>query len=126
MDCVQPRLSRRLETKFCGEPIQKFFARSFPNPHRAIALHVAVTAHRAQTGARFSELSAQQHQVNDLLNIRHRVFVLSQTHRPTKNDSFGFYEDPGSVFELNFGNAGLIEDVTEMRFSQRSFEFFET
>src|SRR6185295_18526473 len=44
-------LTRRLETKFRAQLIQKIIAGLLPDAHRAIALHVAMATHRTQTRA---------------------------------------------------------------------------
>ena len=54
--------------------------------HRAIALHVAVPAHRAQARARPPDVAAQQQQVDDLLDVGDRVRVLGEAHRPAGDD----------------------------------------
>src|SRR5437762_2149920 len=68
--------ARRLEIKFCGQFVEKLFARLFPNSHRAVTLNVAVTAHRTKTCTRLAELTAQKHQVDDLLYVADRVLML--------------------------------------------------
>src|SRR6185369_1026274 len=88
----------------------------------AIALHVAVAADRTKTGARFSQLPAQQHQIDDLLDVGDRVLVLSQTHGPTKNHAFRFDEDAPGILNLHLRDARLFEDVAEMLLTQRLFE----
>src|ERR1051325_5694501 len=83
LDCVVAVISRRLEIKYFAKLFEKRFSGAFPNTHGAIALHVAVTSHRTHTRARFPDLSAQKHQVHDLLNVRDRVLVLREAHGPT-------------------------------------------
>src|SRR5258708_35830951 len=49
--------ARRGKIEFPAHLIQKVFAWLFPNSHRAIPLHVAVTAHRTQTTSRVANRS---------------------------------------------------------------------
>ena len=60
-----------------------------PDAHRAIALHVAVAAHRAGARARAAEVAAQQQQVDDLLDVGDRVLVLGEAHGPAGDDPPG-------------------------------------
>src|SRR6266480_2453531 len=66
-------LARRFEIKLCYQVIQKRRGRPLPNAHRAVVLNIAMTADRAQTGSRFSDLSSKQHEVNDLLDVGNRI-----------------------------------------------------
>src|SRR5438105_2266109 len=100
----------RGEIEFLAELIEKVFSRLFPNPHRAIALHVAVAPHGTQTCARLAKLTPQQHQVNDLLNVRHGVLVLRQAHGPTKDHPLRFDEDTRGTLEITFLDSTLIEN----------------
>src|SRR6185312_16734537 len=93
LDGVVTMSSRRLKTEFSSKLVEKSVRRSFPNPHRAIALHVAMAAHRAEAGSGFSYLTAQQHQVHNFLNVGHRVLVLRQSHGPTKDRSVRLDKD---------------------------------
>src|SRR5713226_9083090 len=101
---------RRLKTKFGAKLIQKFFAGSFPNSHRAIALHVAVAAHGAQASTWLAELPAQKHHVDDFLNVRDRILVLRQAHGPAKDHALRFYKDARGIFDFDFRDPGLFED----------------
>src|SRR5437762_547408 len=122
---VETMCAWRGEIEFLAELIEKVFSRLFPNPHRAIALHVAVAAHRAQARSRFAKLTAQQHQVNDLLNIRHGVLVLRQAHSPTKDHPLRLDENARGIFKLTLLDSALVENVAQMNLRQRSFEFIE-
>src|SRR5437588_2725677 len=114
MDRIKAVIAWRPKIKFLLQTVKELRGWLLPNSHRAIALHVAVTAHRTKTRPRFAELAAQQHQVNDLLDIRHRVFVLRQTHGPAKDHPLGFDKDARSIFELRLLDSRLIEYVAEM------------
>src|SRR6266550_2493492 len=88
--------------EFGPQLVEKGVSGSFPNSHCAIALDVAVPPDRAQARAWFANLPAEQHQVNDLLNVSHRVLVLRQAHGPTENCSFRINENFRSVFDMRF------------------------
>src|SRR6267154_2533817 len=47
-DCVEAVLTRRLEIKFSRELVEKGFCGPLPNSHCAIALHIAMAAHRTK------------------------------------------------------------------------------
>src|SRR5438876_1178699 len=126
MHCVEAVRTRRREIEFQSKFVEKFFGRLFPDAHRAIALHIAVATHRTQTRTRLAKLSAQQHQIDDLLNIRDRVLVLRQAHGPAEDHALRFDEYTRRVFKLTLLDATLFENVAEMSFAERSFEFFES
>ena len=63
----------RREIELAAEAGKKIRAGFFPDTHSAVALHVAVSAHRAKTCAGASDIAAQQHEVDDLLDRRHGV-----------------------------------------------------
>ncbi len=92
--------ARRFKIEFAAKAVEKSIRRPFPDSHRAIALHIAVPANRTKPRARFSNLPAQQHQVHDLLNVGHGIFVLSQAHGPTKDRALGFDKDLRGLFDL--------------------------
>src|SRR6185503_3408297 len=109
----------RLKIKLRAQLVEKCIARPFPNSHRAIALHIAVSPYRAETCARFSHLPAQEHQINDLLNVSHRVLVLCQAHGPTEDCSFRFNKDFRSIFDMRLGNSALLEQIAPVRVLDR-------
>ena len=115
----------RLKIEFLFQAVKELRGRLLPDAHGAIALHIAVTAHGTQTRARLTQLSAQQHQVDDLLNVGDGVLVLGQTHGPAKDYSFRPNEDTRRVFDFDFRDSGLFEDVAPVNRSQCRFEFFK-
>ena len=117
--------SWRLEIEFFTKLVHKVLSRLLPNSHRAIALDVAVAAHRTKTSARLAQLSTQHHQVNDLLNVRDRVLVLSQAHRPTENHAFRINKELRRIFDLRFSDSRLFEDVTKVHVCESISEFRE-
>ena len=125
MDRIVAMAPRRPKPKFLFQAVEELRGWLLPNSHRAIALHVTVTAHRTKTRTRFAELSAQHHQVHDLLNVGDRVFVLRQSHGPAKDHSLGFNKDARRIFELRLADSGLLEDVAEMGLMQRGLKFLK-
>src|SRR6266568_715476 len=115
----------RLEIKFAGKLVEKSVSWPFPNPHCAIALHVAMATHRTQARAGSSDLSAQQHEIDDLLNVGDCVLVLRQSHRPAEDCPLRLDEDLCRVFDSGFVNATLIEEVAPVHLAQRSGEPFK-
>ncbi len=77
----------------------------FGDAHRAIALDVAVSAQRADTGAPAADVAAQEHQVGDLLHVLHAVHVLRDTHAVADDHVLRFRVDVGRVFDLRPGEA---------------------
>src|SRR6185503_18127805 len=75
-DGVEAMIARRLEVINVTELFQKTLGRPLPDADGAIALHVAVPAHRTEARARLADLSAQQHEVDDLLNVCDCIAVL--------------------------------------------------
>ena len=61
--------------------------RAFEDAHGAVALDVAVAAHRADPGAGAADVAAQQQEVDDLADGGDRVLVLGQAHRPADDDA---------------------------------------
>src|SRR6185295_19418507 len=96
--CIVAMVSRWLEIKGFAETIQEQLGWPFPNTNRAIALHVAVTTHRTEACARFSDLATQQHQVDDLLDVRDGIAVLRKSHGPAEDRALRCDEDLRGLF----------------------------
>ena len=92
-DGVEAVIAWRLKSNSAPSRSRNVRHRTFPDPNGAIALHVAVTTHRTQSRAGFADLAAQQHQVDDLLNVRDGVAMLRQSHGPTEDRALGFNKD---------------------------------
>lgn len=80
-------------------------------PHGAVALHVAVAADRAETGARAAQVAAQELQVDDFLDDRHRMMVLGDAHRPADDDPVRPPVHPSSLFDFRQAQPGLALQV---------------
>ncbi|RMS73711.1 hypothetical protein ALP60_102231 [Pseudomonas savastanoi] len=78
--------------------------------HGAVTLHVTVTAHRAQAGTRTTDVAAQQHQVGDFLDGRHRVTVLGNPHRPAHDYVLALGVHACRLFDVAQWQTGLLDD----------------
>src|SRR3989442_1675182 len=124
--CVEAGPARGVKSKFVTQLIKKVLARLFPDSHRAIALDIAVPAYRTQPCTGFPHLPAQQHQIHNLLNVRHCVLVLCQAHGPAKDDAFGFDEDSRCIFDFDFRDSGLVKKVAPVSLTHGRGKTFET
>ena len=107
LDRVEPVIARRFKPKLRAQSFQKSGRRPLPNADGAIALNVAVPTHRAQTRTGLADLPAQQHQVDDLLNVRHCVAVLGKAHGPTEDRALRRHEDLRGLFNQISGYSRL-------------------
>ena len=64
-------VTRRLKAKHFLQFVQQTRRRLFPDAHGAIALHIAVPAHRTRASARPANVAAHQQQVDHHLNGGH-------------------------------------------------------
>ncbi len=90
-------LTRHRHIELALQCIEQRKRRPLVDAHGAVALHVAVAAHRAGTSAGLAEVAAQLQQVGDFLDGRHRVTVLGDAHRPADDGLFGVAVDCGCV-----------------------------
>src|SRR5712692_5078959 len=72
-DSVGSVLAWWVEIEFLSKLLHECFAHALANPHRAIALHVRVTAHRTRSGPGTPDVSTEQQEIHDLLDGRDRV-----------------------------------------------------
>src|SRR6185295_18484336 len=96
--CIVAMVSRWPAIQDIAKTIQEQLGWPFPNTNRAIALHVAVTTHRTEACARFSDLATQQHQVDDLLDVRDGIAVLRESHGPAEDRPLRRNKDFGGLF----------------------------
>src|SRR6185295_1347907 len=104
-------IARGFKIKLSCQSIQESLCRSFPNTHRPVALNIAVPSNWTQAGTRDSDLTTHQHQIHNLLNIRHRILMLSQPHGPTEYRSFRFNKDLPCLLNQISGDATFPDDV---------------
>ena len=96
----------RCKIEFGAEPLQKVWRGTLPDAHGAVALHIAVAAHRTGTGARAAHVTTQQQQVHDLLDVRHAILVLCHAHRPAADHRPRRGNDRRDLPDAQLGNAG--------------------
>ncbi|MCY1408716.1 hypothetical protein D9M71_240440 [compost metagenome] len=111
LDHVVAVVAWHLELEAALQGIEKGCRRTFVDAHGPVALHVAVTPHRAQAGTRAANVAAQQHQVGDLLDGRHRMAMLGDTHGPAHDDVLALGVHARRLLDLDQGQAGLLDDL---------------
>ena len=114
VDGVIAGLARRLEAELVAQRVEEGGLRPLPDAHRAVALHVAVPAHRAGTRARPADVAAQQQEVDDLADRGHRVVVLGEPHRPADDDALGRDHVVDERLDGGPGKAGKGEQIGEV------------
>src|SRR5690349_11391895 len=93
-------MPRRCKGELGAEPVEEFGPWSFPDANRAVALDVAMTSHRAEPGARLSDLPTKQMQIDDLLDVGDCIHMLGEPHSPTGDRALGLGEDVGGAENL--------------------------
>ena len=88
-DGVHAVFARRVDMTNAGQPVQELLGRPVVDAAGAVALNVAVAAHRRRAGALPAEVSAQQHQVDDLADGVDTVFMLGEAQTPTDQGPVG-------------------------------------
>src|SRR5688572_32273411 len=83
-----------------------------------------MTAHRARSRSRPSDMSAEQKKIHDLLNGGDGVLVLRQSHRPAGNDAFASHRDAGRVADLLARQSAAFSDLLPCRVAQMPDERF--
>ena len=99
--------ARRLEAEHLLQPVEQRGRRLFPDAHAAVALHVAVAAHRAGARAFTPQVAAQQQQVDQHLYGGHRMRVLGDAHAPADDAALRADVDLAGGAQLRFAQAGL-------------------
>lgn len=77
----------RSEAELPLQGVQEILRHALPDAHGAVALYVAVAAHRAHARSRLPDVPAQHQEVDDLADGGHAVLVLGQAHRPADDDA---------------------------------------
>ncbi len=114
VDGVDAVLARADDAELGVQCGQELLGHLLPDAHRAVALHVGVAAHRAQSGAGFADHAAHQQHVGDLGDHRHRVLVLGQAHRPAHDRALGGDHILRDPLELRAVDAGGLEHGVEV------------
>ena len=100
--------SHRVVTSFGGglkmadlfESIQKFRSGVFGDAHGAIPLHIAMPTDGAGASAWFSDVAAQQEEVDNFLHVGDRVFMLGHAHGPGTDNTPGLFSDIRSLLNV--------------------------
>ena len=90
-----------------------------PDPHRAVALHVRVAAHRARPRAGPADVAAQEQQVHELLHVRDAVLVLGEPHRPAGDHRLRARVERGQLAHLGARNARAALELVERALGER-------
>src|SRR5262245_48497155 len=84
-----------------------------------------MSAHGTNTRTWFANLTSQQHQINNLLDVGHCIPVLTKSHGPAEDRAFRFRKYSRSLFDLLFGNTRLRKQVVPRNNAQGLFELFK-
>ena len=107
---VVTTIARRLEGEAPGQGVAEPGRGLLVDAHGAVALDVAVAAHRAEAGAGPADVAAEQLQVGDLLHRGHRMAVLGDAHGPADDDLLGAGIHARGLFDLVQRQARLALD----------------
>ena len=110
-DHVHAVFARRLEAEDLAQPVEQGRRWLLVDAHRAVALHVAVPAYRADARAGPADVAAQQHQVHQHLDRGHRPLVLGDAHAPADDRAPGSQEALAGIAQACFGQAGFVFDL---------------
>ncbi|MNC07286.1 hypothetical protein D3C75_548290 [compost metagenome] len=94
---VVPRRALEAHREAALQAVDKGGIGFLVDPHGAVALHIAVAAHRAEPRPRLANLAAHQVQVDDFANGVDRVLVLGDPHGPAADHALALGEDPGRL-----------------------------
>ena len=88
------------------------------DPHRPVALHVAVPAHRADARPGPADVAPQQQEVDDFADRGHGVLVLREPHGPAHDDALRGHRVSRYGFDLGPCQAGRLEYRSPMQCAQ--------
>src|SRR5437867_2139476 len=108
-----------IETVATPQFFQKHRSRFFPDAHSPVALNIAMTPNRTDTGSRPANIAAQQKKVYQLANRCDRISVLRQAHRPATDDVPGLEYHSSRFTNLVPGETAAIEDLLPASIFQR-------
>ena len=109
-DDVVAVLARGDEADLTLQGVEQGGGRLLVDAHSAVALHVGMAAHRAESSTGTADIAAQEHDVGHLADGGHRVFVLGHAHGPGADDLVGTEIDLGRDLDIGAGQAGLVLD----------------
>ncbi len=73
----------------CFEVVEQILDGTLRDADRAVALHVGVSAQRADAGALLADVAAHEQQVGDLMHVRRAVPMLRDPHAVADDDALG-------------------------------------
>ncbi|MCY1413405.1 hypothetical protein D9M71_288350 [compost metagenome] len=115
LDGVVAVMPRHLELEALFQGIEQGHRWPLVDAHGAVALHVAVAAHWAQTGPGPAQVAAQQHEVGDFLDGRHRMAMLGDAHGPAHDHILRRTIHMRGLFHIGQVQPGLLNDVCPRR-----------
>ncbi len=89
LDRVPAIFGRRLELEQFLQPLDGGEFGLLGDADRALALHVAMAAHRTRPGALTADIAAQQEQVDDHVQRIDAIAMLGDAHAVHRDDAFG-------------------------------------
>ena len=84
-----------------------------------------MAAHGARARAGAAQLPAKQKQIDDLLNVRDRVLVLRQPHRPADDCARRLNIDSRGLAHLLARHSALLDQLVPAHFNERAREISE-
>src|SRR2546422_4020695 len=117
--------ARRFKVELSCQPVKKDVAWPFSDGHRAVSLNITVAAHWTESRSGFSNLPAQQHQVDDLLNVTHCILVLRKDHGTAENCAPRIDENSRGGFDFRLGHTTLFEKITPVNSAQSRGKLFK-
>src|SRR6266404_7198283 len=100
VDDIVPMSTRRLEAEHSLELVEECRLRLLVDAHGAVALHVRMTAYRADPRPGLAEIAAQQQQIHDLLHVCSAEPMLGDPHAVDDDDSASARVDGRHALQL--------------------------
>ena len=91
------------KTEHAFEVIQKLRTRFFGNADGTVALHVRVTAQRADPSPRFADIAAHQQKVGNQPDVRGAFVMLGDPHAIGHDSGVGFGVGNGNALQIVAG-----------------------
>ena len=117
-DHIDPGSARRRDAVFFVESCEERLSDALPDPHRPIALHVAVASNAAWARARSADVAPEEKEVHDLLHVLDAVRMLREAEAPKDDHPLGARDHVGDLLDecslepaalLDLGQVGPIE-----------------
>ena len=100
--------TRHTDRKMRLKALQEVFGCRFVDPHGTVALHVRMTAQRADPRPRLTHIAFQQQQVYQLLDVLSTVFMLGDAQTITNNSGTRFTVAVCQVLHLTARQARVL------------------